>query len=65
MSESTCVSARSWKTDGIQLLRPWSGRIGRRSIRTPKVYLNDSRLLAHLLGLTPERLEADPSLAEL
>ena len=47
----------------VQLLRPWSGSIGRRSIRTPKVYLNDSGLLAHLLGLTPERLEADPSLA--
>jgi uncharacterized protein len=47
----------------VQLLRPWLGNLGQRSIRTPKVYLNDTGLLAHLLGLTPERLEADPSLA--
>jgi predicted AAA+ superfamily ATPase len=47
----------------VQLLRPWSGNLGQRSIRTPKVYLNDTGLLGHLLALTPERLETDPSLA--
>jgi uncharacterized protein len=47
----------------VQLLRPWSGNLGQRSIRTPKVYLNDTGLLAHLLALGPERLETDPSLA--
>jgi predicted AAA+ superfamily ATPase len=47
----------------VQLLRPWSGNLGQRSIRTPKVYLNDTGLLAHLLALSPERLETDPSLA--
>ena len=47
----------------VQLLQPWSGNLGQRSIRTPKVYLNDTGLLAHLLALTPERLETDPSLA--
>ena len=46
----------------VQLLRPWSGNLGQRTIRTPKVYLNDTGLLAHLLALGPERLEADPSL---
>jgi uncharacterized protein len=46
----------------VQLLRPWSGSVGQRSIRTPKVYLNDTGLLAHLLALSPERLETDPSL---
>lgn len=46
----------------VQLLRPWSGNLGQRSIRTPKVYLNDTGLLAHLLALSPERLETDPSL---
>jgi uncharacterized protein len=46
----------------VQLLRPWSGNLGQRSIRTPKVYLNDAGLLAHLLALSPERLETDPSL---
>jgi predicted AAA+ superfamily ATPase len=47
----------------VQLLRPWSGNLGQRSIRTPKVYLNDTGLLAHLLALSQERLETDPSLA--
>jgi uncharacterized protein len=47
----------------VQLLRPWSGNLGQRSIRTPKVYLNDTGLLAHLLALSPERLETDRSLA--
>jgi uncharacterized protein len=47
----------------VQLLRPWSGNLGQRVIRTPKAYLNDTGLLAHLLGLTAERLEIDPSLA--
>jgi Linear amide C-N hydrolases, choloylglycine hydrolase family/Domain of unknown function (DUF4143) len=41
----------------VQLLRPWSGNVGQRSIRTPKVYLNDTGLLAHLSALSPERLE--------
>ncbi len=47
----------------VQLLRPWSGNIGQRTIRTPKAYLNDTGLLAHLLGLTLDRLEMDPGLA--
>ena len=40
-----------------------SQNLVQRSIRTPKVYLNDTGLLAHLLALSPERLETDPSLA--
>jgi len=47
----------------VQLLRPWSGNLGQRIIRTPKAYLNDTGLLAHLLGLTLDRLEMDPGLA--
>src|SRR6266404_1799033 len=47
----------------VQLLRPWSGNLGQRVIRTPKAYLNDTGLLAHLLGLTLDRLEMDPGLA--
>jgi predicted AAA+ superfamily ATPase len=45
------------------MLRPWSGNFGQRVIQTPKVYLNDTGLLAHLLGLTQERLETDAGLA--
>ena len=44
-------------------LAPWSGNLGNRLIRTSKVYLNDTGLLGHLLGLTLERLEFDPGLA--
>ena len=40
----------------VQLLRPWSVNVGQRVIRTPKVYVNDTGLLSHLLGLTLERL---------
>jgi predicted AAA+ superfamily ATPase len=45
------------------LLQPWSGNLGQRLIRTPKAYLNDTGLLAHLLGLTPDRLNVDAGLA--
>jgi predicted AAA+ superfamily ATPase len=47
----------------VQLLRPWSGNLGQRIIQTPKVYLDDAGLLAHLLGLTVERLQVDGTLA--
>jgi len=47
----------------VQLLRPWSSNLGQRVIQTPKVYLDDTGLLAHLLGLTAERLELDGTLA--
>jgi hypothetical protein len=47
----------------VQLLQPWSVNTGQRLIRTPKVYLNDTGLLAHALGLTLERLELDPGMA--
>ena len=46
-----------------QLLRPWSGNLGQRLIQTPKVYLDDTGLLGHLLGLTTERLKMDATLA--
>ena len=47
----------------VQLLRPWSVNLGQRLIHTPKAYVNDTGLLAHLLGLSLERLETDPGLA--
>jgi len=47
----------------VQLLQPWSVNTGQRLIRTPKVYLNDTGLLANVLGLTLERLELDPGMA--
>lgn len=47
----------------VQLLPPWSSNLGQRVIQTPKVYLADTGLLAHLLGLTMERLKVDATLA--
>lgn len=47
----------------VQLLRPWSVNTGQRVIRTPKLYLNDTGLVAHLVGLTPDRLDLDKGLA--
>lgn len=47
----------------VQLLRPWTRNLGKRVIQTPKVYLNDSGLLAHTLGATVERLKAEGNLA--
>lgn len=36
----------------IQYLRPWARNAGSRLVHTPKVYLSDSGLLAHLRGLS-------------
>lgn len=46
----------------VQPLRPWTKNLGQRVIHTPKLYLNDTGLLAFLLGLTAERLKADGGL---
>jgi predicted AAA+ superfamily ATPase len=43
----------------VQLLNPWSINIGKRLVKTPKVYLNDTGLAAYLLGLSHARLAAD------
>lgn len=47
----------------VQLLRPWSRNLGKRVIQAPKIYINDSGLLAHLLGATPDRIRTDGNLA--
>ncbi len=47
----------------VQLLPPWSVNTGQRVIRTPKIYLNDTGLLAHVLGLTLDRLELNAGMA--
>lgn len=36
----------------IRTLRPWSGNVGKRLVRTPKVYIRDSGLTHALLNLT-------------
>jgi predicted AAA+ superfamily ATPase len=47
----------------VQLLRPSSSNRGQRLIQTPKVYLDDTGLLSHLLGLTANLLQMDGTLA--
>ncbi len=47
----------------VQLLRPWARNLGKRAIQTPKIYLNDSGLLAYTLGATVDRLKSEGNLA--
>ncbi len=41
----------------------WSTNLGKRMVRAPKVLLGDTGLAAHLLGLDPTLLAADPTMA--
>jgi uncharacterized protein len=44
-------------------LPAWSGNLGQRLIKSPKVLLADTGLLASLIGATPDRLRQDLTLA--
>lgn len=44
-------------------LPAWSTNLGQRLIKSPKVLLSDTGLLAHLSGATSERFRQDPTLA--
>ena len=46
----------------VQLLRPWARNLGKRVIQTPKVYLNDSGLLANTLGASADRVKTEGNL---
>ena len=46
----------------VRRLLPWSARLGRRLVKAPKVYLRDSGILHHLLGIeTPRQLLESPA----
>ena len=47
----------------VQTLPAWSTNVGRRSVRTPKFFLNDAGLLAHLTGIGPGSLPSSPDAA--
>jgi hypothetical protein len=54
-------TARAWlsvleATFQVLLVRPYHANIGKRLVKTPKVYLTDTGLLCYLLGLTDPRL---------
>ena len=44
----------------VQLVPAWTGDVGRRLIKSPKVLLLDSGLAAHLVGVDAQRLLDDP-----
>ncbi len=46
----------------VRLLNPWSVNIGKRIVKAPKVYLNDTGLMTHLLGLDHSRLQFDTAI---
>ncbi len=46
----------------VYLLPAWSGNLGKRLIKTPKLFLSDSGLTAHLLGANAEQLSNNPTL---
>jgi predicted AAA+ superfamily ATPase len=47
----------------IEMLPAWFGNVGKRLIKAPKVFLNDTGLLGYLLGLDTRHLIADPNKA--
>ena len=44
----------------ISLLQPWFGNSGKRIVKTPKVYFNDTGLLCWLLGIEEDKLSTSP-----
>ncbi len=45
----------------IYLLPAWSGNLSKRLIKTPKLYLNDTGILSHLIGFEEDKVFADPN----
>jgi predicted AAA+ superfamily ATPase len=43
----------------IYILPAWSGNLSKRLIKTPKLYLNDTGLLSHLVGFEPGKVLPD------
>lgn len=44
----------------IHLLPAWSGNLSKRLIKTPKLYLNDTGLLSHLIGFEADKIFSNP-----
>ncbi|WP_456443291.1 ATP-binding protein [Caldithrix abyssi] len=47
----------------VHRLPAWFRNLGKRLIKTPKVFFNDSGLLSHLLGVNAENLESNPKIS--
>jgi uncharacterized protein len=66
----TTKTAGSWisvleSTGIISLLEPWYGNLGKRIVKTPKVYFNDTGLVTWLLGLEPSSWQSGPFLGSI
>ncbi|WP_410519431.1 ATP-binding protein [Candidatus Phycorickettsia trachydisci] len=46
----------------ITLLRPWYTNVGKREIKSPKVYIRDSGILHRLLNFSSENFQFNPSI---
>lgn len=46
----------------VRLVPAWSASLGKRLVKSPKVYLNDTGLMCYLLGLSEDRLLEAPML---
>jgi len=46
----------------VELLPAWWSNLGKRLIKAPKLYLNDTGLAGYLLGLNEDRLRREPTL---
>ena len=46
----------------LQTIPAWSGNLGKRLVKAPKLVMNDSGLKTHLLGLDAERIMGDVSI---
>lgn len=63
-------TAKAWlsvleASNQIVLLEPWYGNVGKRIVKTPKVFFTDSGLVCWLLGVSPEQLDRSPFLGAL
>lgn len=47
----------------IRLLPAWSGNLSKRLVKSPKVFIHDTGLLGHLIGMDKNRLRTEPELA--
>ena len=46
----------------VHTLPAWSANLGKRLVKSPKLFLNDSGLTSHLVGVDAKRLGADRKL---
>lgn len=49
----------------ITLLQPYFGNYGKRIVKTPKIYFNDTGLLCWLLGIEEENLKTSPFIGSI